>query len=216
MNTTIRTNSIAALKDERFLDYVSNCEKRFHWLTTLLGELEQSTHDSLSSPANPDHEYYFKLAREYENFCSAGILDNIYFTINGMDDIPFSAVANEENRRRSILWAEDRLNYVLKNQNAHVYPSFKDNEICVLWFPPYPINLNHLTAAENDILQGSVAKLMQEIGLLVHSISFSELTDGAGFEKWFYDNHFVPNQFNEMLELSTLVAFKDTSARAGH
>jgi hypothetical protein len=174
-----------------------------------LGKFDESTIDLISSPALKDQSNITSLSEQWEVFCNEGMLDNIFFEISGIDLTEFTSIENEAERCRQIKLAKYRLVNTLKNQNVDLYPCIQYNKISVLWFPPYPIFLARLTADEQHKLERSIAKFIEGMGLLVHNISFSELTDGSGFEKLFYDHYFMPKQFNEMLGLQQQFMLKE-------
>ncbi|EFM09537.1 hypothetical protein PaecuDRAFT_3584 [Paenibacillus curdlanolyticus YK9] len=149
------------------------------------------------------------LFAQWDAFNQASFLDNIYFEVFGVDRTPFSSVVNEIERRYLIDHTGERLAHAFGHQHADIYPLFNENKLVVLWFPPYPICLNQLTPGEKRKLEKAVTELLQSMRLIVHDISFSEVTDGSGYEEFFYDRYYVPKQFNEMLGLQQKIAFEN-------
>jgi len=144
------------------------------------------------------------LLAQWDAFQNACLLDNVYIETVGADRLFFSSIDDEDALHHLMREAQNRLEHAFRNQNVRILPPTKkggERKIDVIWFPPYPIYLNRFTTAELGRLKKSITQLAQDLELLVSDVSFSELTDGGGFEEFFYDRYFVPNQFNEMLGL---------------
>lgn len=157
------------------------------------------------SPSHPATD----LLVQWDAFLKDGLMDNIHFEVVGIDQTHFSSIVDAEDRSCLIAQTEERLEHAFKHQNVGVYPS--NDQISVLWFPPYPIYLNRLTVEEKVRLEKAVAERLQILGLLTININLSELTDGSGFEELFYDQYFVPKHFNEMLGFKQTMVFEQPS-----
>ncbi|MNW49703.1 hypothetical protein D3C74_271330 [compost metagenome] len=143
---------------------------------------------------------YKSLAFEFDQFLQDRYLDNILLVINGIDRHVFSSVGNPY----LISEAHNRLQPLLFGNR--LVTADCESEIHVLWFPPIPIDLIELEGAQTETIKQNLIRFFEnELGLMVNEVVFSYITDGLGWEEFFYERYFLPKKFMEITGISNLV-----------
>ena len=152
----------------------------------------------LSTELLTDLKLYQSLSSEYDQFLQDKYLDNIHLVISGIDHQLFSSVGNSH----LISKAHDRLQSLLFGSRLVIADS--ESDINVLWFPPIPINLMELEREQTEAIKQNIVYFFQkELGLMINKVEFSSITDGSGWEEFFYERYFLPKKFIEITGLSS-------------
>lgn len=142
--------------------------------------------------AKSDINAFHSMTREFEAFTQGDYLDNIQIVINGIDQTLFASTSENH----LISEACQRLKTPVFGNRLAIHAC--DKELDVLWFPPAPIRINDYKREEKIIRKNVTQYFYNELGLSVSEVSISFLTDGTGWEEFFYERYFLPKKFMEI------------------
>ena len=141
---------------------------------------------------NRELHAYQSLTDEYEQFLQDQYLDNIMIVITGIDNTLFST--NSENYLMGN--AYQRLKSPIFGDRLSVNEG--ESQLYALWFPSAPIKIKNYEWEEEVIRKNITNYFISQFGLMVSDVSLSIITDGSGWETFFYERCFLPKRFLEI------------------
>lgn len=197
-----RTNAIDFLNNHDLWNCVLNINLEEPADSSVLNVLKH-IESSGRGDKQPDLDFYWHLAAEYERYLQKEHLDNITLVITGVGNTSFA------DGKHLIVEARRRLESSPFGSHMDIYEN--NSELTVLWFPTTPFSLNDFKASREVLRSNIQNHFAKELGLIVDVVSFSIIDGGGGREDFFYDHYFAPRKIKGILEGSAILPSCDSN-----